>query len=148
MNCEACRDRLIEHIHQELDHAERVAVSTHLAECSRCALASCALRNELDDISTAHAERPRAAVAAAIRRELAHEFAPPWWRRLGAAVARPIPAYGAVAFGLIPFAVWAVVGSVHPRGGVDPVDRGVGGGEPRLQNYDASQVLTSRLVVF
>lgn len=113
--CSSCRDHLVEFAHDEVSDDSRVFVSTHLAACGECALAYCRLRADLGGISAAVDRPVPAALRAKVRRRVLRTLRPPWWRRIGAVCARPVPAYGAVALALLPVLLWLTPGS--PGGG-------------------------------
>ena len=134
MNCEDCQERLIDHVHHELDDEQRRSVAAHLGSCGDCARDYCRLEADLAGIAPAHADVPRPEVRAALRERVERRFTRPLLVRLFAPLARPIPAYGlviALFVGLAP-ALWFALdpGDVGPRRTSD---------EPRLLDYDATR---------
>lgn len=136
LECDACDELLIDFAHGELAARERVAVTLHLAGCSRCALEFCRLRADLDGVLEAIVEAPPQAVRRRIREEVARSFGPRWWERLSALWLRPVPAYGVVLASLIPLVLWAAA-ALRPevgegaRADVEP-ER-----PPALSDYDS-----------
>lgn len=138
MNCDVCDSLLIDHAHGELEPPERAAVTRHLAECPRCAVAFCRLRADLDGVLQATAEAPPPAVRARLRAEVERSFRPRWRQRVWAAFARPVPAYALLAALALPAAVWLVV-----RAPGRPA-----AGPPTLKSYDAAApLLTERPIL-
>ena len=66
MNCEDCQERLIDHVHHELDDEQRRSVAAHLGSCGDCARDYCRLEADLAGIAPAHADVPRPEVRAAL----------------------------------------------------------------------------------
>jgi anti-sigma factor RsiW len=136
MNCERCQDLSIDHAHGELAPTLRAEVAAHLGECGACATAFCRLCADLQGIALAHAIAPRPEIRAALRRRVELELRPPWWRRAGRLLARPIPAYGALAAALAPVIAWAV-DAARPE--IDPPTAAPPAAiAPRVDHYDAS----------
>lgn len=142
VNCEACMERSIEYAHGELPPAEAGAVAEHLGGCGECAMAYCRLAADLATIAVAHAESPSPQVRDKLRAAVAERFAPPWWRRVAMACARPIPVYGAVALAAIPLLAWIALDPLDAR--VDEARDGGGAArtEPLVRDYDAIRTPT------
>ena len=140
MPCEHCESLLLEHAHGELAPAEHAEVSRHLAACPTCALASCRLRADLEGLLQATSEAPPPAVRARLRAAVERSFRPSWTRRTRAALARPVPAYAALAALLVPAALWLLTLPRAPT--AVPI------AAPRLGGYDAAAPLLMHRSVF
>lgn len=113
IDCSACKERLLEHLHGELGSQERSETADHLAACGDCAREYCQLDATLQGVGWAVAVAPDATrsrkIRAALASELRAQFAPNGLQRLLRVWSRPIPAYGALVAALLPLCVWGVV---------------------------------------
>jgi anti-sigma factor RsiW len=106
MHCPDCESQLIDYACHELPDSERAAMAGHLAQCSGCALEYCRLQADLEGITEANTQAPRARVFHQLRRELAREYGASWWARARGLFVRPVPIYGAVLVSMVPVALW------------------------------------------
>ena len=146
MNCQACQELLVDHLHHELEDQRRARVHAHLADCGECARACCRLQAEFDDIADAHRVRAPAALRETIRTELEAHFAPPWWKRVGLLIAKPVPAYGALALAMLPILYLASPLATRSRAAAS--DHSAPAAEARIKGYDASTTLGAHTIVF
>jgi anti-sigma factor RsiW len=147
MKCSDVEERLIDHAHDELEGDVRATVGRHLADCPSCALEYCRLQADLRGILEAHAEAPRARVFHQLRRRVAQEVRPPLFVRASRAFLRPVPAYGAVLFALLPAGLWILTAWVRPAvpGAGVPESSGPPSSPsssfmPTITDYDATAV--------
>lgn len=143
MNCAEVGERLIDHAHDELPPDATAAVGRHLAECPSCALEYCRLRADLSGILEAHAEAPRARVFHQLRRRVAQEVRPPLGARVSRFLLRPVPAYGAFLFALVPAGLWVLSAVARPdRDGPAATESTTPTSlpSPTISDYDATAV--------
>jgi anti-sigma factor RsiW len=149
MNCTECQQALIDYAHNEVQEGERQAIAVHLADCPSCALEYCRLQAAIEGFVAAHSESPRPEVRAELRRSVERAFAVPWWRRVLRTCARPIPAYSAAAFAVVPLLVWLAGARWMADGGaadrlpsnfISAPDRAPGS-RPVTDSYDGSTSL-------
>jgi anti-sigma factor RsiW len=140
MMCRDCLDQLIDYAHGELPLDAAGALARHLAACSACALEYCRLQADLQGILEAHDEAPRPRVFHALRRRVAREVAPPWWKRTLRPLLRPVPMYGAVLAAVVPIAIWAASAASRPHAPPTETHPAASRGAT-LTDYDATAVL-------
>lgn len=146
MSCEACRDRLVMLLHDELGPDEAREVAAHVRGCDPCAVEYCRMHLDLVGVIEAHAIEPPPRVHAALREAVARRFAPRPWRRMLATLRHPVPAYGLALAAIVPLAIWLAQPS-RPHGEMPaiveasapieapPVPRA---SRPELSDYDGA----------
>jgi anti-sigma factor RsiW len=134
---------LVDHAHRELEPDLQVEVARHLTQCPTCAVEFCRLQADLEGILDAHYEMPPPRVKSALRRRVAAELAPPWWRRVATTLRRPVPMYGAVLAALVPAVLWFLSAGpiVATRDAELAPSRASAAGPARVTDYDATTVL-------
>jgi anti-sigma factor RsiW len=144
MNCEACREGLLEYHDRSLEPERERAIAEHLAGCASCALAYARLDADRREIGALLTEAPRKELKAELRAKVAARFRPPWPRRLMRLLAAPIPAYQAALVFSAALIAWVLITTRAPSSAPAPIASpplSKSGAHEVLDHFDASTTL-------